>query len=78
MSGYEKSWRTDFGDELRRAAEMRQRFYGKFLGAPFTDRMIQFALYHRGIRNVLGELIAGEQGYLDLKRKLLSHALLPL
>ncbi len=78
VSSYEKSWRADFGDELRRAAKMRARFYGTFLGAPFTERMIQFAHCHRGIRNVLGELIAGDQGYIDLKSKLARRAFLPL
>lgn len=78
IRSYEERWHADFGGELRRAAEMRHRFYGKFLGAPFTDRMIQFALHHRGIRKVLGELIAGEQGYLDLKRRLIGRAFLPL
>src|SRR5687768_2195869 len=39
---YEERWRTDFGRELQRAAEMRRRFYGNFWGAPFTERMIEF------------------------------------
>ena len=69
-ASYEKSWREDFGGELRRAAEMRRKFYGDFLGAPFTERMIQFAGAHRGIRRTLGELIAGEQGYMNLKSTL--------
>src|SRR5439155_619318 len=47
---YEQSWRKDFGAELRRASQMRRRFYGNFWGAPFTDRMIKFARGHRGIR----------------------------
>src|SRR5207253_7724111 len=65
---YEKRWREDFGRELQRASHMRRRFYGNFWGAPFTDRMIEFARGHRGIRKVLGELVAGDQGYTDLKR----------
>jgi flavin-dependent dehydrogenase len=75
---YERRWREDFGRELRRAAEMRRRFYGSFWGAPFTERMIEFARGHRGIRRVLGELVAGEQGYTDLKRKLARSAVWPL
>lgn len=75
---YEKRWRADFGQELRRASEMRRRFYGNFWGAPFTERMIEFARTHRGIRKTLGELIAGDQGYTDLKRKLARRALRPL
>src|SRR4029453_2491255 len=75
---YEQRWRKDFGNELRRAAQMRRRFYGNFWGAPFTERMIEFARGHRGVKRVLGELVAGEQGYVDLKRKLVKSALKPL
>jgi flavin-dependent dehydrogenase len=75
---YEKLWRQDFGRELQRASQMRQKFYGNFWGAPFTERMIDFARGHRGIRKVLGQLVAGDQGYTDLKRKLARSALKPL
>jgi geranylgeranyl reductase family protein len=75
---YERRWREDFGRELRRAAEMRQRFYGNFWGAPFTERMIELGRAHRGIKRVLGELVAGEQGYVNLKRKLARTAIWPL
>jgi geranylgeranyl reductase family protein len=74
---YEKLWRADFGGELKRASQMRRRFYGNFWGAPFTERMIEFARGHRGIRKVLGELVAGDQGYVDLKKKLARSALKP-
>src|SRR5215831_16891619 len=77
-ANYERLWRKDFGAELRRASEMRRRFYGNFWGAPFTDRMIEFARGHRGIRKVLGQLVAGDQGYVDLKKKLARSALKPL
>ena len=75
---YEKLWREDFGAELRRAAQMRRRFYGNFWGAPFTERMIEFARGHRGVKRVLGDLVAGEQGYVDLKKKLVKSALRPV
>jgi flavin-dependent dehydrogenase len=78
VSDYESAWRKDFGADLRRAAQMRRRFYGNFWGAPFTERMIEFAKGHRGVRAVLGELIAGDQGYVDLKKKLVKSALKPL
>lgn len=74
---YERRWREDFGAELRRASQMRRRFYGNFWGAPFTERMIEFARGHRGIKRVLGELVAGDQGYTDLKKKLARSALRP-
>lgn len=78
LSSYEGKWRADFGAELRRAAQMRRRFYGNFWGAPFTERMIEFARGHRGVKRVLGDLVAGEQGYTDLKKKLVKSALRPV
>jgi flavin-dependent dehydrogenase len=75
---YEQRWRRDFGRELQRASQMRRKFYGNFWGAPFTERMIKFARGHRGIRKVLGQLVAGDQGYTDLKKKLARSALKPL
>jgi geranylgeranyl reductase family protein len=74
---YESKWRADFGRELRRASEMRRRFYGNFWGGPFTDRMIKFARIHPGIRRTLRELVAGGQGYLGLKRTLARRAFNP-
>jgi len=78
LRSYEVKWRADFGAELRRAAQMRRRFYGNFWGAPFTERMIEFARGHRGVKRVLGDLVAGEQGYVDLKKKLVKSALRPV
>ena len=75
---YEERWREDFGRDLKRASQMRRRFYGNFWGAPFTERMIEFARGHRGIKRVLGDLVAGEQGYVDLKKKLARNALTPV
>jgi flavin-dependent dehydrogenase len=78
MADYEMRWRTDFGAELRRASQMRRRFYGNFWGAPFTERMIEFARGHKGVKRILGELVAGEQGYVDLKKKLVKSVLRPV
>jgi flavin-dependent dehydrogenase len=75
---YETRWREDFGRELKCASQMRRRFYGNFWGAPFTERMIEFARGHRGIKRVLGDLVAGEQGYTNLKKKLARRAIWPL
>jgi geranylgeranyl reductase family protein len=78
LIAYESRWREDFGAELRRAAQMRRRFYGNFWGAPFTERMIEFARGHQGVKRVLGELVAGDQGYVDLKKKLVRSAFRPI
>ena len=77
VQSYEANWRADFGRELRRASQMRRRFYGNFWGGPFTDRMVQFARIHPGIRRTLRELVAGGQGYQGLKRTLARRAFNP-
>ncbi len=75
-SDYEALWRAEFGDEMRRAAQMIPRFYrGKFIGQPFTERVIQFARHHRGVRDTMNDLIAGDQSYVGLKRRLLRNML---
>jgi flavin-dependent dehydrogenase len=57
----------DFGRELNRAAALHDRFY-----APgFTRRMIRYSAWSPTIREVLGELVLGSQGYLGLRRRLL-------
>jgi flavin-dependent dehydrogenase len=71
VEDFDEMWRESFGAEMRRASQLQHRFYrGKFAGAPLTERMVQFARRHRGIREVLRDLIAGEQGYVDLKPRL--------
>ncbi len=78
VPAYEEKWRADFGHDLRRASQMRRRFYGTMWGGPFTDRMINFARLHGGIRRTLRELVAGDQGYVNLKRTLARRAVWPL
>jgi flavin-dependent dehydrogenase len=56
------------GHDLLAAAALRDRFY-----APgFTRRMLAYAGRSRAIREVLGELVLGDQGYVGLKRRLLK------
>jgi geranylgeranyl reductase family protein len=68
---FDEMWRADFGGEMRRASQLQHRFYrGNFAGAPLTERMVQFAKRHRGVREVLRDLVAGDQGYTGLKTRL--------
>jgi flavin-dependent dehydrogenase len=72
---YDAHWRESFGRELENASARLPRFYrGFFFGHVFTDAMIRFARHHRGVRNVLGRAITGDQSYLTLKRDLLQSA----
>lgn len=71
---YDLQWREAFGDELQRASRMLPRFYhGYFWGHVFSDAMIRFARYHKGVRTVLARLIVGEQSYITLKRDLIRR-----
>ncbi len=73
VADYDPMWRAEFGAELRRAAQLSDRFYyGNFAGARLTERMVQFAKHHRGIREVLRDLVAGDQGYVGLKPRLVK------
>ena len=76
---YEAMWRASFGGELRRAATLCDRFYsGRAGSTPLLERMVQAARYHRGIRETVRDLIAGEQGYLTLKKRLFRSLLRPV
>lgn len=58
------------GRELLLAARLRDRFY-----APgFARRMVRYAARSSAIRDVLADLVLGEQGYRGLKRRLIAAA----
>jgi flavin-dependent dehydrogenase len=60
----------DCGRESLKAAALRERFY-----APgFARRMLRYGARSEAIRQVLGDLVLGEQGYVGLKRRLLRAA----
>ncbi len=70
----EKAW-NEIGRELSRAAQMYRRFYGSsFLGADFKKRTIQFSDRSRTLKTILGNVIAGNQSYVGLKKKLFLSA----
>lgn len=59
-----------FGRELLKAASVHDRFY-----APdFARRMVRFAARSGAVRDVLGDLVLGRQGYAGLKRRLVRAA----
>lgn len=62
---------SEIGRELARGAHMYGRFYrGRFLGGDFRKRTVQLSRRSRTLRTILGNLIAGNQSYLSLKKKL--------
>jgi flavin-dependent dehydrogenase len=65
-----KVW-SEMGHELARAAHMYKRFYrGRFLAGDFKKRTVQLSRRSRTLREILGNLITGNQSYLGLKKKL--------
>jgi hypothetical protein len=72
MDQYAPKIESEIGRELARASRMYKRFYrGRFLGGDFKKRTVQLAGRSRTLKSILGSLIAGNQNYLALKRKLL-------
>jgi flavin-dependent dehydrogenase len=67
QASYPERVLEDFGRELLKAAGLRERFYSRGL----SERMIAFSSRSREIRDVLSDLVLGEQGYLGLKRRLM-------
>ncbi len=62
---------ADLGRELMRASRMYRRFYrGRFFGGDFRKRTIQLSIRSRTLKGILGNLIAGNQSYVGLKKKL--------
>jgi flavin-dependent dehydrogenase len=61
---------ADFGADLLKAAALHARFF-----APgFARRMIRYGARSRAIRDVVGDLVLGDQGYVGLKRRLARAA----
>ncbi len=65
--GYPERLLAGYGRELLRAAGLKARFYSP----GFTSRMVRASARSRAVREVLTDLVLGEQGYLSLKRRLL-------
>jgi flavin-dependent dehydrogenase len=67
---YPASVRADFGRDLDVGAGLAQRFFtGTFARKPVTTRMVQFARRSRRFGALLEDLVAGAQGYIDLRRR---------
>ena len=72
---YAEILQSDCVGELARASRMYSRFYrGRFMAGNFRKRMVQFAGRSPTLRTILGDLIAGEQSYAGLKKKLVLSA----
>lgn len=62
---------ADFLPDLELAANIARRFYdGRFLGGSVIERMIQLTARSRRFQALLGDLFAGSQGYIGLRRRL--------
>jgi flavin-dependent dehydrogenase len=69
---YAAKVRSELGSELVRASRMYRRFYhGRFLAGDFRKRTVQLSRRSKTVRTILGNLVAGNQPYAGLKKKLL-------
>jgi flavin-dependent dehydrogenase len=70
LAQYPERVLTEFGHELLKASRLHARFY-----APgFTRRLVRFAAASAAIREILADLVLGDQHYAGLKRRLLRAA----
>ena len=71
-SQYSQRAADEIGRELARASRMYRKFYrGKFLAGDFKKRTIQLSKRSRTLKTILGNVIAGNQSYVGLKKKLI-------
>ena len=69
---YESLWKQDFGGQLRKAAEWRDRFYGgTFLFETFTKRAVQTLRRSSTVRELTDALISGRSNYERLRRQII-------
>ena len=72
---YESSWRRDFGIDLLKAAQWRDRFYGgTLLFQAFTKRSVQLIRSSPTVRRLTDAVICGYRGYRDLRRQLMLQS----
>jgi flavin-dependent dehydrogenase len=63
--------KKDFLPELEMAAGIADRFFsGDWMGEAVTERMVQFTANSPRFRQLMSDMFAGSQGYLDLRRRL--------
>ena len=68
---YPERLRKDFLPELQIAARVADRFYGgRWMGQTVIERMVQFTRHSSSFRDLMCDLFAGTQGYVDLRRRL--------
>jgi flavin-dependent dehydrogenase len=72
---YESLWKRDFGGQLCKAAEWRDRFYGgTFLFETFTKRAVQSLRRSSTIRELTDALISGRSSYERLRRQIIMKS----
>lgn len=75
LGEYPRRLNEECVSDLQLAARVSHRFYfGEYLGAPVTTRLVQLARHSALIRAVLADLVSGAQPYRQLKQRLKAIA----
>jgi flavin-dependent dehydrogenase len=70
-ASYSACLRKDFLPELEMAARIADRFFtGSWMGEAVTERMVQFTASSPKFQQLMCDMFAGSQGYLDLRQRL--------
>jgi geranylgeranyl diphosphate/geranylgeranyl-bacteriochlorophyllide a reductase len=71
VDAYGKRLLKDFLPELEMAARIADRFFtGSWMGESVTERMVQFTASSPKFQQLMCDMFAGSQGYLDLRQRL--------
>jgi flavin-dependent dehydrogenase len=68
---YLSKLKKDFLPELVMAARVANRFFtGQWMGEAVTERMVQFTEHSARFQQLMCDMFAGSQGYLNLRQRL--------
>ncbi len=71
LKEFDQAWRDDFGEELIRSARLKRRFYcGNRCRPSYADMLIPITERSVTARKIENDYIAGRQGYVGLKRRI--------
>ncbi|MBI4454559.1 MAG: NAD(P)/FAD-dependent oxidoreductase [Acidobacteria bacterium] len=75
LKEFDRLWRQDFGEELVRSARLKQRFYyGGRWQRSYAEMLPSLTQQSRTVRKIENEFVAGKQGYVGLKWRIVRES----
>jgi flavin-dependent dehydrogenase len=75
LTKFDQLWRDDFGEELVRSARLKSRFYcGRKWRPSYAEVLVPITWRSATARKIENDYIAGRQGYIGLKKRILKQS----